>query len=70
MAKTITIRDDVYKKLHSAKEKDESFSTLLERLVDTADPLEVLKRLRGTVEFREKKTMLRELALRRAEVRS
>jgi predicted CopG family antitoxin len=34
MVKTITIRDDVYRKLIAAKSGNESFSDLLERLVE------------------------------------
>ena len=39
MAKTITIRDDVYHRLLSQKREGESFSELFERLSDGADPL-------------------------------
>ncbi|MDI6643101.1 MAG: antitoxin VapB family protein [Candidatus Hodarchaeaceae archaeon] len=34
MVKTITIRGDVYEKLTAVKGEDESFSELLERLVE------------------------------------
>jgi len=48
---------------------EESFSDLFERLADTLDPLETLKRLSGRVEFRDKETMLEELSAARAERR-
>jgi predicted CopG family antitoxin len=69
MVKTITIRDEVYKKLVSAKKKDESFSELFERLTGGTDSVETLKRIRGTVEFREKDKLLAELNTKRAEHR-
>lgn len=69
MVKTITIRDEVYKKLLSAKKKDESFSELFERLTEGRDSVETLKRIRGTVEFREKEKLLAELNAKRAEHR-
>ncbi|HLC00507.1 MAG TPA: antitoxin VapB family protein [Candidatus Bathyarchaeia archaeon] len=71
MVKTITIRDEIYRKLLSVKRKDESFSELFERLTECRDPMETLKRLRGSVEFAdgEKEEMLAELRSKRAERR-
>jgi predicted CopG family antitoxin len=69
MVKTITIRDEVYKKLVSVKKKDESFSELFERLAEGRDSVETLKRIRGTVEFREKEKLLAEINAKRAERR-
>ncbi|MBS7251863.1 MAG: antitoxin VapB family protein [Candidatus Freyarchaeota archaeon] len=69
LTKTITIRDDVYKKLLSIKREDESFSELFERLVEDANPTETLKKLRGCVKFDEKEKMLSEIYARRAERR-
>lgn len=69
MVKTITIRDEVYRKLLSAKKKDESFSELFERLAEDRDSVETLKRMRGTVEFREKEKLLAEINAKRAERR-
>jgi len=69
MVKTITIRDAVYKKLLSAKRKDESFSELFERLTEGRNSVEVLKWLRGTVEFRDKEKLLAEINVKRAERR-
>ena len=52
MVKTITIRDDVYRKLIAAKSGNESFSGLLERLVEgVVDPVGLLRSLRGWVEL-------------------
>jgi predicted CopG family antitoxin len=69
LTKTITIRDEVYRKLLTAKRKDESFSKLFERLVEGASSLEALKRLRGCVEFKDKERMLSEIQASRAERR-
>ncbi len=67
MAKTLTIKDEVYRKLLAMKEEDESFSDLFERLADESSPIEVLKRLRGTVEFTDKERVLKEVHKRREE---
>ena len=69
VVKTITIRDEVYKKLLSVKRENESFSELLDKLVEGADSLETLKRLRGTVEFKDKDRMISEIYAARAERR-
>ncbi len=70
MVKTITIRDEVYKKLLTVKKKHESFSELFERLAEERSPTETLSRLRATVEFADKEKMLSEINARRAERRS
>ena len=69
MVKTITIREEVYRKLLTVKKKDESFSELFDRLAENKDPLETLSKLRATVEFRKKKEMLSEICSSRAERR-
>lgn len=69
MTKTISIRDEVYRKLLKIKREDESFSELFERLAEGSSPLETLKKLRGCVEFRDKEGMLREIYAVRAERR-
>jgi len=69
LVKTITIRNDVYEKLAAVKGVDESFSELLERLVEGADPIKTLKKLRGIIGPEDKKAILAELRKRRAEWR-
>jgi len=69
LVKTITIREEVYRKLLTVKKKDESFSELFDRLAENKDPLETLSKLRATVEFRKKKKMLSEIYSSRAERR-
>jgi len=69
LTKTITIRDEVYKKLLTVKRKDESFSRLFERLVEGMNSVENLMKLRGCVEFRNKEKMLAEINALRAERR-
>ena len=69
MTKKLVIRDEIYEKLVAVKEKNESFSELFDRLVEGTGSLESLKKLRGSVEFAEKKKMLRELEVSRADRR-
>jgi predicted CopG family antitoxin len=69
LTKTLTIREEVYDKLTAVKGKEESFSELFDRLVNGAGSLESLKKLRGSVEFVDKKKMLREIEASRAERR-
>jgi len=69
LVKTITIREEVYRKLLTVKKKDESFSELFDRLAENKDPLETLSKLRATVEFRKKEEMLSEIYSLRAERR-
>lgn len=69
LTKTITIRDEVYRKLSKIKREGESFSELFERLAEGKDPLDTLKRLRGCVEFEDKEKMLGEIYEGRAERR-
>ena len=69
MVKTITIREEVYRKLLAAKKKDESFSELFDRLAENKNPLETLSKIRASVDFRKKKEMLSEIYSSRAERR-
>ena len=73
MVKTITIKDDVYKKLITQKGKDESFSDLFERLVEQNlhSGIDALKKLRGSIEYDEsiKEKILADIALKRSEHR-
>ncbi len=68
-AKTITIREDIYKMLLSLKGTNESFSNFFERLVKSRSNIIKLKELRGTVEFRNKEVLLKELLEKRKETR-
>lgn len=71
LTKTLTIRDEVYKKLIEIKGDDESFSQLFERLVEKQSPKEILASLRGKIELTksEKRNFLSELDKRREERR-
>jgi predicted CopG family antitoxin len=69
LVKTITIREEVYRKLLTVKKNDESFSELFDRLAESKDPLETLSKLRASVEFKKKKEMLSEIYSSRAERR-
>jgi len=70
LVKTITIREEVYKKLLEVKEKKESFSELFERLVEGINPVETLKKLRGCVELKNKEKILSEIYASRTERRT
>lgn len=67
--KTLTIRDEVYRKLVTIKRRDESFSRLFERLMEGISTAETLNKLRGCVEFKDKEKMLSEIQALRAERR-
>jgi len=69
LTKTLTVRDEVYRKLLTVKKRDESFSRLFERLVENISALETLKKLRGSVEFKDKEEMLSEIRALRTERR-
>ncbi len=69
MPKTITIRDEVYKKLLKVKREGESFSELFERLIENVSSVETLKKLRGCIEFTDKEALLKEIYSLRAERR-
>jgi len=68
-AKTITIREDIYNMLLSLKGANESFSNFFERLVRSRSNLDKLKELRGSVEFRNKEVLFKELLEKRKEIR-
>lgn len=70
MTKTLSIRDDVYRKLLRIKREDESFSELFDRISEGRNPPETLKRLRGCVEFKDKERMFAEIYAERTERRS
>jgi predicted CopG family antitoxin len=69
LVKTIKIRGDVYEKLTVVKGEDESFSELLDRLVERVYSIKTLRRLRGTIELKsgEREKLLAEVRARRAE---
>ena len=73
MVKTITIKDDVYRKLVAQKGKGESFSDLFERLIDENlhNSIDALKKLRGSIEFDQetKNKILTDIALKRDDCR-
>jgi len=69
LVKTITIREEIYRKLLAVKKKDESFSELFDRLAESKDPLETLSKIRASVDFKKKKEMLSEIYSSRVERR-
>jgi predicted CopG family antitoxin len=74
MVKTITIKDDVYKKLVAQKRKEESFSDLFERLAQNNlhSGIDALKKLRESrIDFDKnvKEKILADIASKRSERR-
>jgi predicted CopG family antitoxin len=70
--KTLTIRDEVYEKLASMKREGESFSELFDRLVRDRSSVELLRSMRGTIEFdspAEREALVRDITSKRDEVR-
>ncbi len=65
--KTLTVKEEVYKKLLSLKRENESFSDLFERL--SKRNISALKSLRGTMEFEDKEKMIEEIYKKREEKR-
>ena len=70
MVKTITIRDEVYRKLMTVKRKGESFSELFDRLAECQDSREILTKLRASVDFENKEELLSDISKKRAERRN
>ena len=69
VSKTITIKDDVYRKLVVLKKRNESFSDLFERLVSSRRNIDLLREMRGSVTFQDKSCLLKELQDKRQERR-
>lgn len=70
--KTLTIRDEVYEKLASMKREGESFSELFDRLVRDRSSVELLRSMRGTIEFdspSEREALIKDITAKRDEVR-
>ena len=65
--KTLTIKERVYQKLLGMKKENESFSDLFERLSNKN--IDTLRKLRGTIEFKNKQSMLKDLYIKRKEKR-
>ncbi len=65
--KTLTVKEEVYKKLLSLKRENESFSDLFERL--SKRNISALKSLRGMMEFEDKEKMIEEIYKKREEKR-
>ena len=65
--KTLTIKKSVYEKLLGMKKQNESFSDLFERLSNKN--IETIKKLRGTIEFKNKDVLLKDLYKKRKEKR-
>ena len=70
MSKTITIKKSVYDELKAFKKENESFSELLDRLIKSQSKKDVLKSLRGSIEFENKEKLLKEIEKKRWEKRN
>lgn len=65
--KTLTIKEEVYKKLVAIKREGESFSDLLEKL--SGKDIAILRKLRGSINIKEKDEMIKDIYKRREERR-
>ena len=70
MSKTITIKKSVYDELRGFKKENESFSDLLDRLIKSQSKKDLLKSLRGSIEFEDKEKLLKEIEKKRWEKRN
>jgi predicted CopG family antitoxin len=70
MSKTITIKKSVYDELRGFKKENESFSDLLDRLIKSQSKKDLLKSLRGSIEFDDKEKLLKEIEKKRREKRN
>ena len=70
MSKTITIKKSVYDELKGFKKENESFSDLLDRLIKSQSKKDLLKSLRGSIEFEDKEKFLKEIEKKRWEKRN
>ena len=70
MSKTITIKKSVYDELRGFKKENESFSVLLDRLIKSQSKEDLLKLLRGSIEFEDKEKLLKEIEKKRWEKRN
>jgi predicted CopG family antitoxin len=67
MPKTITIKKSVYDELKRFKKENESFSDLLDRLVKSQSKKDLIRSLRGSIEFEDKNGLLADLKKKRWE---
>lgn len=67
MPKTITIKKSVYDELKRFKKENESFSDLLDRLVKSQSKKDLIRSLRGSIEFEDKNDLLADLKKKRWE---
>ncbi len=67
--KTISIKEEVYKKLVAMKRENESFSQLLNRLVNEQILNATLEKLRGIMEFEDSTSLIKEIEKRRKDWR-
>jgi len=65
--KTITIKERTYNKLLLMKRKDESFSDLFDRLIDSN--MKILEKMRASQTYKDKQEMLHEITRKRKEKR-
>ncbi len=70
MFKTITIKKSVYDELKGFKKENESFSELLDRLIKSQNKNNILMSLRGSIEFEDKKKLLKDIEKKRWEKRN
>ena len=70
MSKTITIKNSVYDELKGFKKENESFSEVLDRLIKSQSKKDLLKSLRGSIEFEDKEKLIKDIEKKRWEKRN
>ena len=70
MPKTITIKKSVYDESKGLKKENESFSDLPDRLIKSQSKKDLIKSLRGSIEFEDKEELLKEIEKKRWEKRN
>ena len=70
LSKTITIKNSVYDELKGFKKENESFSEVLDRLIKSQSKKDLLKSLRGGIEFDDEEKLLNEIEKKRWEKRN
>lgn len=65
VSKTITIKEDVYRRLKRIKRDDESFSDLLTRLSKNVSPIDKLLEMAGSIDFEDADSLKEEIRKKR-----
>lgn len=65
VSKTITIKEDVYRRLKRIKRDGESFSDLLTRLSKNVSPIDKLLEMAGSIDFEDADSLKEDIRKKR-----